>query len=220
MPYFVISIVFNSIMSKRPCSEKAKQPESSMNMFVSQKASYKYFIIHHKHVISGRIVVLIDFDHLNLAQILRTSSLKYPVTIKEPVYSELVLYFYSNLSFHTNHIRSRVKGIDIDLSLEKFARLLHLSCNGVYIHNVDLHDFAYPNGETALIASQLLHDDENPGLVRNEEVKYYTLTTQVLAKIMFYNLLPNQENITMHKGPLHVWTHILHIYYYIPIPIL
>jgi len=51
-----------------------------------------------------------------------------------------------------------------------------------------LNDFAYPNSESTLTPSLLLHDDENPTLDRNEEVKYYILTAQVLAKIVFYNL--------------------------------
>jgi len=59
-------------------------------MFVSQNASQKYSIIHHKHVISGRTVVLADFDHLNLAQILRSSSLEYLVTVREHGYPESV----------------------------------------------------------------------------------------------------------------------------------
>ena len=122
-------------------------------MFVSQNASHNYSIIHNKHVISGRTVVLANFNHLNLAQILRTSSLEFLVTIKELIYLELVNCFYSNLSFHANHIRSRVKSIDIDISLENFARLLHLSCKGVDIHNVNLHDFEYLDGETDLTAS-------------------------------------------------------------------
>ena len=77
--------------------------------------------------------MLSDFEHLNLANILSTSSLENFVTIKEPVYPELVHYFYSNLSFQHDHIRSRVIGKDINISLEKFAHLLHLSCKGVDI---------------------------------------------------------------------------------------
>ena len=77
---------------------------------------------------------------------------------------------------------------DINISLEKFASLLHLSCERVDIYNVDLHDFVYPEGESAHTASILFHDDDNPALVGIEEVKYYTLTAQVLAKIVFYNL--------------------------------
>jgi len=38
--------------------------------------------------------------------------------------------------------------------------------------------------------SHLLHSDDNPFLAKNEEVKYYTLITQVLPKIVFYSLLP------------------------------
>ena len=64
-------------MSKCPRTEKAKQPESSMNLFVSQNAQQKFSIIHHKNLISGRTIILADFEHLNLGQILSTSSLEY-----------------------------------------------------------------------------------------------------------------------------------------------
>ena len=145
-------------------------------------------------------MVLSDFEHLNLANILGSSSLEDFVIIKEPVYLELVRYFYSNLSFEQHHIRSRVMGKDINISLEKFASLLHLSCEGVDIYNIDLHDFDYPDGESAHTASTLLHDDDNPGLVRNGEVKYYTLIAQVLAKIVFYNLLLKSGEYSHARG--------------------
>jgi len=188
-------------MSKRSRTEKGKQPESSTSPFVSQNASHRYSIIHYKHIISERTMVLADFEHLNLANIFRSNSLEFLVTIKEPVHLKLVAYFYSNLSFQENHIKSRVLGVDINISLEKFARLLHLSCEGVDIHNLDLHEFEYPRGESALTASYLLHEDENPALARNEEVKYYTLTAQVLVKIVFYNLLPKLGEYS-HAGGL------------------
>jgi len=145
-------------------------------------------------------MVLSDFEYLNLTNILGSSSLENFVTIKEPVYPELVHYFYSNLSFQKNHIRSRVMGRDINISIEKFANLLHLFCEGVDIYNVDLHDFAYLDGESAHTASILVHDDDNPNLVRNEEVKYYTLTAQVLATIVFYNLLPKSGEYSHARG--------------------
>jgi len=132
-------------------------------------------VIHNKHVISGRTVVLIDFEHLNLANILK-SSLEYLVTIKEPVHPELVHYFYYNMTFQSNHIRSRVLDKDINISLDWFAYLLYLSCEGVDIYNVNIHNFEYLDDESSLTASLLLHDDDNPALTRNEEVKYYTLT--------------------------------------------
>jgi len=177
-------------MSKRSRSGKGKTPESSSNLFVSQNTSHRFFVIHNKHVISGRTVVLADFGYLNLVAVLSTSSLEQLVTIKEPVYPELVYYFYSNLSFQNDHIRSRVLGKDINIFLEQFAHLLHLSCEVIDIYNVDLHEFEYHDGESALTAYLLLHDDDNPALIRNEDMKYYTLAAQVLAKIVFYNLLP------------------------------
>ena len=140
-------------MSKRTRSEKGKTPQSSSSPFVSQNASYRHVIISTKNVNSGRTVVLSDFEHLNLASILAISSLKSFVTIKEPIYLALVQYFYSNLTFEHNHIKSKVLGKDIDISLQQFACHLHLSCEGVDIYNFDLHDFEYPDGESAYTAS-------------------------------------------------------------------
>jgi len=86
-------------------------------------------------------------------------------------------------------------GKDINISLEIFASLLHLSCEGVDAYNVDLHEFTYHDGEYAHTASILLHDDDNPALVRNEEVKYYTLTAQVWLKSFSITSCQNQESI-------------------------
>ena len=116
-------------------------------------------------MIFGRTVVLADFEHLNLANILNTSSLEYLAIIKEHVHPELVHYFYSNLTFQDSHIRSRVLDKDTNISLDRFAHLLHLSCKGVDIYNIDIHNFEYPDSESALTASLLLHDDNNMALV-------------------------------------------------------
>ena len=43
-----------------------------------------------------------------------------------------------------------------------------------------------------------LHNDDNLILVKNKEVKYYTLTAQVLA--MFYNLLPKSGEYSNVRG--------------------
>ena len=82
--------------------------------------------------------MLADFEHLNLATVLNTSSLEYLVTIKELVYPERVHYFYSNMTFQNNHVRSRILEKDINISLDRFVHLLYLSCEGVDIYNVDL----------------------------------------------------------------------------------
>ena len=81
-------------------------------------------MIHNKHVISGKTIVLADFEHMNLASILNTSFLEYLVINKEPVYTELVHYFYSNLNFQNNHVISRVLGKGINISLDRFVYLL------------------------------------------------------------------------------------------------
>jgi len=91
--------------------------------------------------------VLSNFEHLNIAQILRANSLEYFVTIKEKVYPDLVHLFYSNLSCSGNIIHSRVKDVNINLSLEIFAWIFHLTCEGVGIFYFDLNYFEYPDGE-------------------------------------------------------------------------
>ena len=112
-------------------------------------------------------MIINDFEHLNLAHILQANSLGDFLSIRESVCPSLVPYFYTNLSFESNWIRSRVLGKDIDISLQEFSRHLHLPCEGIDIYNLDLHDFTYPDGESALTASTLLHGDDNPGLVSN-----------------------------------------------------
>ena len=112
------------------------------------------------------------------------------MAIREPVYTSLVHYFYSNFAFEGSRVKSRVLGRDIDIPLDQFADLLHLSSGGVDVYSFDLQDFEYPAGESALTASTLIHGDDNPGLVGNEEVNKFTFTTQVLAKFVFYNILP------------------------------
>jgi len=54
-------------------------------------------------------MVLTDFEHINLAQILRANSLEFLVTIREQVHPDLVYMFYSNLSFRENIIHSWIK---------------------------------------------------------------------------------------------------------------
>jgi len=89
---------------------------------------------------------------------------------------------------------------NINISLDRFAHLLHLSCEGVDIYNIDIHDFKYFDGESALTASLLLHDDDNPALIRNEKLKYYMLTAQVLPKIVFFNLLLKSREYSHARG--------------------
>jgi len=192
-PYSFIMSCSLIMSSKRSRVEKSKQSESSSrtkNIFVSENAMYKHSIIYNKIVISGRCVVLADFDHLDLTPFLKTNSLDHFLTIKEQVYPDLVQYFYCKLSFIDNHIKSRVKNMDINISLKHFARIFKLSCDAVEIFYSDLHDFKYPDGESALTASRLLYDNDNLGLVRNKEVKCYILHAQVFAKIIFHDLLP------------------------------
>ena len=159
--------------------DRSIAPSSSTKtkpLFVSSQAEHRYILLSEKTIISGRCVVLQDFEHLNIPQILRNNSLDQFMSIREPVYTSLIPYFYTNLSYEGNRVRSRVLGRDIDISLQEFADLLHLSCGGVDVYSFDLQDFEYPAGESALTALTLLHGSDNPGIVRNEEVRNYTLT--------------------------------------------
>ena len=189
--------------SKCPRTEKFKQSQSSSrpkHVFVSENVMYKHLIICNKHVISGQCVILAGFNHLDLTTIVKTSSLNHFVTIKKQVFPDLVQYFYSNLSFVNNHIKSCVKDVDINISLERYAMIFKLFCDGVEIFYSDLHDFEYLNGENALTVSRLLYDDDNPVLVRNEELNRYMLRAQVLAKIVFHILLPKSGEYSHAQG--------------------
>ena len=96
--------------------------------------------------------MLAEFEHLNLAQILRANSLEHLITIKEQVYPELI-YCSILTILSRNIIHSCVKNFDINISLEGFSRTLHLSCKGVDIFNLDFDDFKFPDDESALTAS-------------------------------------------------------------------
>jgi len=91
-----------------------------------------------KKVIFGRSVVISDFRHLNLASILENNSLQYFILIKEQVYPNVVILFYSNMSFEDNVIHFRVGKHEINIPMKVFARILHLCSEGVDMYD---HDF-------------------------------------------------------------------------------
>ena len=97
---------------------------------------------------------------------------------------------------------------DIDISLERFTRIFHLSCESADIFNLEFDDFEFPDDESALIASWVLHDNDNPGLVKHEEVKYYTLTTKFLSKIEFSIFFLNRVSIAM-LGVVHHFSFVV-----------
>jgi len=165
--------------SKRTRTEKGKSvAHKPKRPFINELAENRYVNLSKRNINSGRFVVLQDFDHLNIPHIIRNNSLDEFLTIKEQVYTSLVPYFYANYSFDGNRIQSRVLGRDIDLSIGRFAEILHLSPGGADVYTFDLHTFeSYPDGESALTASTLIHGDDNPGLVRNEVVSQFTLTS-------------------------------------------
>lgn len=67
--------------------------------FVNDLVENRFIQISKKHIISGRCVILKDFEHLHIPRILKTNSLDKFMTIKEQVYPSLVHYFYANFSF-------------------------------------------------------------------------------------------------------------------------
>jgi len=96
----VPNLFLSSTKCQKGLDEKGKTPESYSNPFISQNASHRFSVIHNKHVISDRTVVLTDFEHLNLTTILSTSSLEHLVTIKKTYLScaYTLLLLYSDIS--------------------------------------------------------------------------------------------------------------------------
>jgi len=196
-------------MSKRSRTEKGKSAAQTSSFtpkpkrpFINDLAENRFILLSKKSVISGRCVILKDFEHLQIPQILRRNSLDQFMAIREQVYPSLVHYFYANFIFEGSRVKSRVLGKDIDISLSQFADILHLSSGGVDVYTYDLHDFEYPDGESALTASSLIHGSDNPGLVKNEEVNKFTFTAQILAKFVFYNILPKSGEYSHARGPV------------------
>ena len=73
-----------------------KSESSTISTFVSEQAKSRFNIFRRKNVISGRFVVIGDFDHFNLAQILEPHNLrvffhqrKYFVMPRFPKYAKM-----------------------------------------------------------------------------------------------------------------------------------
>jgi len=90
-----------------------------------------------------------------------------------------------------------VENYEMKIPFEVFTRVFHLPCEGADIFHYDLEDFDYPENESSLTAFQLLHNDDNHALVKNEKVKYYTLTAQVLTKIISTISFSNRASTVM-----------------------
>ena len=136
-------------MSKRSRSEKGKTvvPSSSSTPrpkcpFINDLAENRFILLSKKSVISGRCVILKDFEHLQIPHILRRNSLDQFMAIREQVYPSLVHYFSANFAFEGSRVRSRVLGKDIDIPLSQFADILHLSSGGADVYTFDLQDLS------------------------------------------------------------------------------
>ena len=84
-------------MPKRSRAEKGKSvvPSSSSTrtkpLFVSNLAEQRFILLSRRTIISERCVVLQDFEHLNIPQILRNNSLDQFMAIKAVSYTHLTL---------------------------------------------------------------------------------------------------------------------------------
>ena len=143
-------------------------------------------------------MVLTDFEHLNLAQILRAILLEFLVNIRKEVYLELVYMFYSNPSFRENIIHSRVKNINIDTSLEEFARVLHFIVWG-HRYLQSWFWWLWVSQRWDCFHRLLI----NLGLVKNEEGKYYTSLPKFSLRLYFSIYFQNRMSIAMFGVVLH-----------------
>jgi len=124
-------------MSKRTKTDKGKSVAHTSSYtpkpkrpFINELAGNRFISLSKRSINSGRYVALQDFEHLDIPRIIRNNSLDEFLTIREPVYTSLMPYFYANISFEGDQIRSRVLGRDIDIGLRQFADILHLSTDG------------------------------------------------------------------------------------------
>jgi len=94
--------------------ESGSTPKSP---FVDGNAEYRFSIFRKKNIIYGRSVVL----HLNIPLMIESVDLKYFLQVKEHIYPDLAILFYSNISFSNNLIHSRVDSTDINMHMNVFA---------------------------------------------------------------------------------------------------
>ena len=93
-----------------------------------------------------------------------------------------MIQFYCNLSVVNSITHSRVGKTDLNLHLDVFAKILKLGNVRVDIFEHNLLSFdQYAENESYVSASALLHGNDNPTLIENEEVKHFTLISQILA---------------------------------------
>jgi len=100
-----------------PSSSSTPKPKRP---FINDLAENRFILLSKKSVISGRCVILKDFEHLQIPQILRRNSLDQFMAIREQVYPSLVHFFYANIIFEGSRVKSRVLGKDIDIPLSQF----------------------------------------------------------------------------------------------------
>jgi hypothetical protein len=116
-----------------------------------------------------------------------------------PSYPKLMQYFFANLHFEGKFMCSRVSGIDIKMSFKEFATFIGTPATGLTIFADSLRSFEFPEGHSIESLSECLHGTPVQD-VYNEDIHLYTLPAQILAKIIFHNLVPKTGEFDRARG--------------------
>jgi len=170
---------------------------------VSTNAREKFNTMFSKRsVLIGKFINLISFADYHIEHLFVRMGWKEFLEINEKSDTSLVQTFYANLTVdEDNVIHSRVDRFDVTLSINDIVHILALSSEGFDIFSEQLNSFEfYSKGEYHEIASQFLHNDDNPYFTLNDKVSLLTIPYQILAKSSCSIFFPNRENIIKQEG--------------------
>ena len=153
-----------------------------------------------KKIITGRKVVFSDFGEHLIEHLFDKFKLIEFLSMDLPSYPKLMQVFFANLFIENPTLFSRVCGIDIKMTFTEFANFLGMPLTGLKISPYSLRSFEkYPDGHSLESIDECLHDAPIEDMY-NEDIHLYTLLAQIIAKIIFLNLVPKTGEFDHARG--------------------
>jgi hypothetical protein len=140
-----------------------------------------------------------DFAEYRIEFLLAKFKLVDLLSLRLPSYPKLMQLFFANLHFQDKFMCSRVYGVDIKMTVKEFASFLDIPATGLKILPYSLRSFKFPEGHSIESLSECLHGMPVQDMY-NEDIHLYTLQAQILAKIIFHNLVPKSGEFNRARG--------------------
>jgi hypothetical protein len=185
--------------SNLPPSSSNPNPAPLPTFVNSSAQDFYHNFYSKKNIIRGRRVVFNDFADHRIEFLLDKFKLVDLLSLHLPSYPKLMQYFFANLHIEGKFLCSRVHGIDIKMSVKDFADFIGIPATGLKILPDSLRSFDFPEGHSIESLSECLHGTPVQDMY-NEDIHLYTLPAQILAKIIFHNLVPKTGEFDRARG--------------------